>query len=134
MEHCFCEVEGFILVEPVQETKRVAELLAKGDLTEIMEGEYQGEFADLRDAINSSMSNLLEMVNKILDKYKRIDILINNAGITKDNLLLRMSEGEWDAVLSCNLKGVFCCTKAVTKAMLKAKKGKTVSLDHIYNI
>ena len=53
------------VVVPVRETKRVAELLAKGDLTEVMEGEFQGEFAELRDAINSSMENLLDMVNKI---------------------------------------------------------------------
>ncbi|KPJ96331.1 MAG: hypothetical protein AMJ53_00985 [Gammaproteobacteria bacterium SG8_11] len=53
------------VVLPVRETKRVAELLAKGDLTELMEGDFQGEFAELRDAINSSMQNLFEMVNKI---------------------------------------------------------------------
>src|SRR3989338_8814002 len=65
-----------------------------------------------------------ELVNKILDKFKRIDILVNNAGITKDNLLLRMSEQDWDAVLNVNLKGVFNCTKAISKVMLKQKKGK----------
>jgi methyl-accepting chemotaxis protein len=53
------------VVLPVRETKRVAELLAKGDLTELMDGDFQGEFAELKDAINSSMQNLLEMVNKI---------------------------------------------------------------------
>ena len=53
------------VVLPVRETKRVAELLASGDLTELMEGDFQGEFAELRDAINSSMQNLLNMVNKI---------------------------------------------------------------------
>ncbi len=82
----------------------------------------------------TNMSNVEEMVNKILDKYKRIDILINNAGITKDNLLLRMSEGEWDAVLTVNLKGAFCCTKAVSKSMLKAKKGKIVNIASIIGI
>ncbi|HOW88364.1 MAG TPA: SDR family oxidoreductase, partial [Candidatus Omnitrophota bacterium] len=75
-----------------------------------------------------------EMVNKILDKYTRIDILVNNAGITKDNLLIRMSESEWDAVLTVNLKGTFNCTKAVVKPMLKAKKGKIVSIASIIGI
>ncbi|MFA5060192.1 MAG: 3-oxoacyl-[acyl-carrier-protein] reductase [Candidatus Omnitrophota bacterium] len=75
-----------------------------------------------------------EMVNKILDKYSRIDILINNAGITKDNLLLRMSEGDWDAVLAVNLKGTFNCTKAVTRSMLKAKKGKIISIASVIGI
>ncbi len=75
-----------------------------------------------------------EMVNKILDKHNRIDILINNAGITRDNLLLRMSEGEWDAVLNTNLKSAFICTKAVAKAMLKAKSGKIINIASVIGI
>lgn len=68
----------------------------------------------------TNLQNVQEIVNKILDKYKSIDILVNNAGITKDNLLLRMSESDWDEVISINLKGVFNCTKVITKVMLKA--------------
>ncbi len=75
-----------------------------------------------------------DMVNKIVDKYSRIDILINNAGVTKDNLLLRMSEKEWDAVIDVNLKGVFNCTKTVSKPMLKAKKGKIINIASIIGI
>ncbi len=75
-----------------------------------------------------------EMVNKILDKHNRIDILVNNAGITRDNLLLRMSECEWDAVLNTNLKSAFICTKAVTKAMLKAKSGKIINIASVIGI
>jgi len=75
-----------------------------------------------------------EMVNKILDKHKSIDILVNNAGITRDNILPRMKEEDWDAVISVNLKGVFNCTKAVTKAMLKARKGKVISVASIIGI
>lgn len=82
----------------------------------------------------TSMQSVEEMINKILDKYKRIDILVNNAGITRDNLLLRMSESEWDSVISTNLKGVFCCTKAVTKSMLKARKGKIINIASIIGI
>ena len=84
------------------------------------------------DVTNSK--NTEEIVNKILDKYKRIDILVNNAGITKDNLLLRMSENDWDDVININLKGVFNCTKIVSKAMLKAKKGKIVNIASIIGI
>lgn len=73
-------------------------------------------------------------MNKILDKFGRIDILLNNAGITKDNLLLRMKEDEWDAVLRVNLKGTFNCTKVVSKAMLKAKKGKIISIASVIGI
>ncbi len=84
------------------------------------------------DVTNSQ--NVEEMVNKILDKYSRIDILINNAGITKDNLLLRMSDADWDAVINTNLKGAFICTKVVSKFMLKAKKGKIISISSIIGI
>ena len=75
-----------------------------------------------------------ETVNKILDKYKTIDILVNNAGITRDNLLLRMSETDWDEVINTNLKGVFNFTKAVLRTMLKAKKGKIISIASIIGI
>ena len=74
------------------------------------------------------------MVDKILDKLSKIDILINNAGITKDNLLLRMSEEEWDKVIAVNLKGTFICTKLVSKVMLKQRSGKIVNLASIIGI
>ena len=75
-----------------------------------------------------------DMVDKILDKLGKIDILINNAGITKDNLLLRMSEEEWDKVIAVNLKGTFVCTKLVSKVMLKQRSGKIVNLASIIGI
>jgi len=75
-----------------------------------------------------------EAVNKILDKFAKVDILINNAGITKDNLLLRMSETEWDAVLSVNLKGTFNCIKAISKAMVKQRAGKIINIASIIGI
>ena len=76
----------------------------------------------------TNLKNVEESMNKILDKYKRIDILVNNAGITKDNLLLRMKEGDWDSVLTVNLKGVFNCTKAISKVMLKQQSGKIINI------
>ena len=82
----------------------------------------------------ANTQNVVDTVNKILDKYKCIDILVNNAGITKDNLLLRMSEADWDDVLDTNLRGIFNFTKAVSKAMLKAKKGKIISIASIIGI
>ncbi|NQT23606.1 MAG: 3-oxoacyl-[acyl-carrier-protein] reductase [Candidatus Omnitrophica bacterium] len=73
-------------------------------------------------------------IQKILDKFERIDILINNAGITRDGLLVRMSESDWDAVLDVNLKGTFNCTKAVSKPMMKQRGGKIVSIASIIGI
>jgi 3-oxoacyl-[acyl-carrier protein] reductase len=75
-----------------------------------------------------------EAVNKILDKFTKLDILINNAGITKDNLLLRMGQQEWDAVLTVNLKGAFNCIKAVSRPMVKQRSGKIVNIASIIGI
>ena len=75
-----------------------------------------------------------EAVNKILDKFGKVDILVNNAGMAKDNLLLRMTEGEWNDVIATNLKGVFNCTKVFVKAMLKAKKGKIINLSSVIGL
>ncbi|MCA9399022.1 MAG: 3-oxoacyl-[acyl-carrier-protein] reductase [Candidatus Omnitrophica bacterium] len=82
----------------------------------------------------TNLENVTEIVNKILDKYRGVDILINNAGITKDNLLLRMSESDWDDVMNVNLRGVFNCTKAFTKVMLRAKKGKIINVSSVIGI
>ena len=73
-------------------------------------------------------------VPKVLDKLGRIDILINNAGITKDGLLVRMDEAQWDRVLDVNLKGTFLCTRAVAKVMLKARRGRIVSIASIVGL
>ena len=75
-----------------------------------------------------------EMVNLVLDNFKHLDILVNNAGITRDNLLLRMSEEDWDRVLAVNLKGVFNCTRAVSKPMIKQRGGKIISIASIIGI
>jgi len=72
-----------------------------------------------------------DTVDKIIDKYSKIDILVNNAGITRDSLFLRLKEEDWDKVLEVNLKGVFNCSKAVLKYMLKQKQGKIVSISSV---
>jgi 3-oxoacyl-[acyl-carrier protein] reductase len=71
------------------------------------------------------------LVNKTLDKFKRIDILINNAGITRDALLVRMKEEDWDAVLNINLKGAFLCSRAVAKVMMRQTSGSIVNIASI---
>ena len=94
----------------------------------------QGLKADAMACDVTKLASVEEMVNKILDKYTRLDILVNNAGITKDNLFLRMREEEWDAVLTVNLKGTFNCCKAVSRPMLKARKGKIISIASVIGI
>ena len=73
-------------------------------------------------------------VGKVLDKLGRIDILVNNAGITKDGLLIRMDDAQWDRVLNINLKGTFLCTRAVAKLMIKARRGRIVSIASIVGL
>ena len=82
----------------------------------------------------ASFSGTEETMKKIVDNFGRVDILINNAGITKDNLMLRMKENEWDAVINVNLKGTFNCIKSVSKYMLKQKSGKSVNISSIVGI
>ncbi|MEG0797930.1 MAG: 3-oxoacyl-[acyl-carrier-protein] reductase [Acidaminococcaceae bacterium] len=74
------------------------------------------------------------IVEQVVAELGRIDILVNNAGITRDGLLMRMKEEDWDAVLNTNLKGVFNCTKAAIKYMMKQKSGKIVNITSVVGI
>ena len=78
--------------------------------------------------------NVKSFVQKVLDKFGKINILINNAGITRDSFLIRMNDRDWDAVLGVNLKGTFNCTKAVARAMMKQRAGKIVNIASIIGI
>ena len=71
---------------------------------------------------------------KLKKEYGKIDILVNNAGITKDGLLMRMTEDQWDAVINVNLKGVFNMTQAVSRSMLKARKGSIITLSSVVGL
>ena len=75
-----------------------------------------------------------EAVAKVLADFGRIDVLVNNAGITRDTLLMRMSEEDWDAVLDINLKGAFLVTKAVVKPMMKQRSGAIVNIASVVGI
>ncbi|MED0653712.1 3-oxoacyl-[acyl-carrier-protein] reductase [Anoxybacillus geothermalis] len=74
------------------------------------------------------------LVKTALDQFGRLDILVNNAGITRDNLLMRMKEEEWDAVINTNLKGVFLCTKAVTRPMMKQRGGRIINIASVVGV
>ena len=75
-----------------------------------------------------------DLVTNILTKHVQIDVLVNNAGVTKDNLLLRMSEEDFDRVLNINMKSVFNMTKVIQKSMLRAKKGSIINLSSIFGL
>lgn len=75
--------------------------------------------------------SVAEMVKQTIDRWGSLDILVNNAGITRDNLIMRMKEDEWDDVINTNLKGVFLCTKAVTRQMMKQKSGRIINISSV---
>lgn len=79
-------------------------------------------------------SDVKEMVKAVTSKFGSLDILVNNAGVTKDNLLMRMKEAEFDQVINTNLKGVFVCTKAVTRQMMKQKSGKIINVASVVGV
>ncbi len=87
---------------------------------------YRSDAADFKAAE--------ELVNTVAADFGTIDILVNNAGITRDTLLMRMNEQQWDEVINANLKSVFNLTKAVTKPMLKQRKGSIINLSSVVGI
>ncbi len=84
------------------------------------------------DAANFKAAD--ELINSVVAEFGTIDILINNAGITRDTLLMRMSEQQWDEVMNANLKSVFNLTKAVQRPMLKARKGSIINMSSVVGV
>jgi 3-oxoacyl-[acyl-carrier protein] reductase len=72
-----------------------------------------------------------EAVKKIVDQHKKIDIVVNNAGVTSDNLLVRLKPEDWDRVLGINLKGTVHCTKAVCRGMLRERYGRIINMSSV---
>ncbi|MFJ7648110.1 3-oxoacyl-[acyl-carrier-protein] reductase [Lysinibacillus sp. NPDC097279] len=88
-------------------------------------------------AVQASVSKTEEvtaLMDAAVKTFGSLDILVNNAGITRDNLLMRMKEDEWDDVLNTNLKGVFLCTKAVTRQMMKQRAGRIINISSIVGV
>lgn len=104
---------------------------AEGVVNELKEMDVQA-FAIQADV--SSEADVKGMVKEVISQFGSLDILVNNAGITRDNLLMRMKEEEFDQVINTNLKGVFLCTKAVTRQMMKQKSGKIINVASIVGV
>ncbi|MEA2039344.1 MAG: 3-oxoacyl-[acyl-carrier-protein] reductase [Thermodesulfobacteriota bacterium] len=79
----------------------------------------------------ASFDSMDALFKDVLSRFKKVDVLVNNAGITKDGLLVRMSVEDWDRVLKVNLQGVFNCTRAVLRSMIKQKAGKIVNTSSV---
>jgi 3-oxoacyl-[acyl-carrier protein] reductase len=87
---------------------------------------YQSDAADFKAAD--------QLVTDVVAEFGTVDVLVNNAGITRDTLLMRMSEQQWDEVMNANLKSVFNLTKAVQKPMLKARKGSIINMSSVVGV
>jgi 3-oxoacyl-[acyl-carrier protein] reductase len=84
------------------------------------------------DVTNSDQ--VVHLFDEAINAFGRVDVLVNNAGITRDNLLIRMPEREWDAVMAVNLKGCFNCLKAAAKIMMKQRSGKIVNIASVVGV
>ncbi len=101
---------------------------AKQTLSEIEKAGGKGT------TLQFDVSNFDDVQNKVTDFIKNhngIDVLVNNAGITRDGLFLRMDERDWDRVFEVNIKGVFNCTKAVARSMIKQKYGRIINISSV---
>ncbi|OJV55573.1 MAG: 3-oxoacyl-[acyl-carrier-protein] reductase [Bacteroidetes bacterium 43-16] len=87
---------------------------------------YKSDAAKFADAEN--------LVNEVVKEFGKIDICVNNAGISKDNLLLRVTEDQWDDVMEANLKSVFNLTKHVIRPMMKAKSGSVINMSSVVGV
>ena len=82
----------------------------------------------------ASAEQVDQLIGQTMERFGRIDCLVNNAGITRDNLLMRMKEADWDAVINTNLKGTYLCTKAVSRQMLKQRSGRIVNISSVIGL
>jgi 3-oxoacyl-[acyl-carrier protein] reductase len=85
-------------------------------------------------ALQADVSQAAEvdsLIQQTIEKFGRLDVLVNNAGITRDTLLLRMKPEEWQAVIDINLTGVFLCTRAASKLMLKQRSGRIINIASV---
>ena len=96
--------------------------------------EAAGGQAMLVQADVGNAADVEAMVKAVVERFGKIDILVNNAGITRDNLIMRMKEEDWDAVIHTNLKGIFNCTKAVSKLMMKQRYGRIINMASVVGV
>lgn len=82
----------------------------------------------------SKIEDVDRLMDETLKAFSKIDVLVNNAGITRDGLLMRMKESDWDAVMETNLKGIYLCTKAASKGMMKQRYGRIINMTSVVGV
>ena len=93
-----------------------------------------GPDASFRQVDVASSASVSEWVDAVMDQYGQIDVLVNNAGITRDGLIMRMKEEDWDVVISVNLKSAFNCIKSISKVMVRQKAGRIINLASVVGV
>ena len=124
--------------------KEIAKVLIEHNAEVCISGRNHEELNDLKKTLGkkchvvtcdlSKKDEILELVKKTEEFMEYIDILINNAGITKDNIFLRMSESEWEDVLNVNLNSTFNILKLITKGMVKRKYGRIINISSVVGV
>ena len=94
----------------------------------------RGAKAEMHRLDVSSYGDVEGLFQDILSRFEKVHVLVNNAGITRDTLLMRMSEDDWDAVIRINLKSVFNCTHAVVRSMVKQREGRIVNVSSVVGL
>jgi 3-oxoacyl-[acyl-carrier protein] reductase len=113
----------------------ISDLKVDADAEEVVkELESHGVKAKAYASDASSFDASEQLVNEVLTDFGQIDVLVNNAGITRDSLLLRMSEQDWDMVIKVNLKSIFNMTKAIQRNMLKQRSGSIINMSSVVGL
>ncbi|MCX8034178.1 MAG: 3-oxoacyl-[acyl-carrier-protein] reductase [Thermodesulfovibrio sp.] len=107
----------------------IDETIAKNAAEEI-KAQFRVETLGIKADV-SDVNDVKVLFEETIKKFEKIEILVNNAGITKDNLLIRMKDEEWDAVLNINLKGAFLCSREAVKVMSKIKYGRIINIASV---
>lgn len=119
--------DGFDVVINYRGDQTLADELAAD--VEAAGGRSHAIKADVTDA-----NDVAALIEGTIDAFGKIDVLVNNAGITRDTLIMRMSEDDWDAVLTTNLKGAFLCSKAAIRPMMRQRSGSIVNLSSVVGL
>ena len=121
----FAEEGAIVIIWDVNEAKAIATINELKNLSDNIE---------FQKVNVTSLESVTETANKSFEKYKKIDILINNAGVTRDASFLKMTEDQWKQVIDVNLTGVFNCTKAIAPFMVENKSGKIVNTSSVVGL
>lgn len=93
-----------------------------------------GSDASFQKVDVADSQSVADWIDQVSERHGQIDVLVNNAGITRDGLVMRMKEADWDLVLNINLKGTFNCIKAVSRAMMKQRSGRIVNVASVVGV